>query len=320
MISIVIPAHNEAQVIRRTLSALTDGARPGEIEIIVVCNGCTDDTAELARAFREAGGGVRVLETDIPSKSNALNLGDAAATGFPRIYSDADVMLSLDSVRELARVLNEGNVLAAAPAVQTVFPPNTTWAVRAYYDFWMALPYVREGMMAAGVYAVSREGRRRFERFPDLIADDGFFRLQFAARERVEVPTATSVVSAPAKLWDLILIKTRSRLGFYQLRDRYPQLFGREAKSKGYGRAAWAILQQPRLWPCVVPYLWVNLISRRRARRQFRQGGYVWERDNSSRTSAAVESIDATHHEESPVPSPPNLRPSPVPSEACSKP
>ena len=41
MISIVIPAHNEANVIQRILSALTDGADDGELDIVVVCNGCT---------------------------------------------------------------------------------------------------------------------------------------------------------------------------------------------------------------------------------------------------------------------------------------
>src|SRR5262245_58336894 len=49
MASVVIPAHNEARVIERGLSSLLEGARPGELEIVVVCNGCTDDTAARAR-------------------------------------------------------------------------------------------------------------------------------------------------------------------------------------------------------------------------------------------------------------------------------
>jgi glycosyltransferase involved in cell wall biosynthesis len=286
-ISIIIPAHNEEAVIEHSLATMTRGAAPGELEVIVVCNGCKDATAARARAF---GDPVRVIETDIPSKSNALNLGDAAATGFPRIYSDADVILTIESIRELARALETGGVLAAAPMAKNVFPPNTSWPVRAYYDFWMALPYVQEGMMAAGVYAVSREGRAKFGPFPDIIADDGYFRLQYTGKERIEVPTAVSVVSAPAKFWDLILIKSRSRLGFFQLRERFPQLFQREAKSKDYRGAALAILKRPRLWPCAIPYIWVNVVSRHRAKKQFRKlaDKYVWERDNSSRVFVAA--------------------------------
>jgi glycosyltransferase involved in cell wall biosynthesis len=286
-ITIIMPAHNEESVILRSLEILTHGARPGELDVIVVCNGCRDRTAEIARAF---GYPVRAVETDIPSKSNALNLGDEAATDFPRIYCDADVLLSLESVREMARALKQPGVLAAAPAVKNVFPQNASWPVRAYYDCWMALPYVQEGMMAAGVYAANEPGRKRFDRFPDLISDDGFFRLQFSRQERIEVKSALSIVAAPASLWCLILIKTRSRLGLYQLKERFPGLFCRGSQSKNYGNALRAILKQPTLWPASVPYLFVNFVSRYRARRQFakltRGRKYLWERDSSSRPIA----------------------------------
>lgn len=282
MISVIIPAHDEVGVIEQCLHALIDGARAGELEVIVVCNGCHDATAEIARRFREP---VRVLETSVASKSNALDMGDQAATGFPRIYADADVMLTVDSLRELAKALQSGEILAAAPAVHTVFAPNTRWAVRAYYDFWMALPYVQAGMMAAGVYALSEKGRRRFDRFPNLIADDGFIRAQFLPTERREIQSAVSVVRAPATLWELILIKTRSRLGFYELKQRFPELFVREAHTKEYGRALWAIIRRPWLWAGVFPYLWVNAVSRYRAKKHLqRLSNYVWERDNSSRS------------------------------------
>src|SRR5829696_5509012 len=112
MISIVIPAHNEANVIGRCLASLLDGAAEGELDVVVVCNGCTDATADVAR---RAGPAVRVIETDVPSKSNALNLGDRAARGFPRFYVDADVVVPLASVREVGRVLESGAALAAAP-------------------------------------------------------------------------------------------------------------------------------------------------------------------------------------------------------------
>ncbi|MBO0838909.1 MAG: glycosyltransferase, partial [Actinobacteria bacterium] len=51
MASIIIPACNESRVIKRLLSRLVCSARDGEFEIIVVANGCTDDTAEIACSF-----------------------------------------------------------------------------------------------------------------------------------------------------------------------------------------------------------------------------------------------------------------------------
>src|SRR3954462_6356852 len=102
MISVIIPAHNEANVIERTLSELMSGAHPNELEVIVVCNGCTDDTATRAR---NAGTGYaakhainfQVIDTPTPGKINALNLGDKAATAFPRLYIDADILLPITS-------------------------------------------------------------------------------------------------------------------------------------------------------------------------------------------------------------------------------
>jgi glycosyltransferase involved in cell wall biosynthesis len=281
MTSIVIPAHNEAQVIRRTLEAFVPQAEDGEFDVVVVCNGCADHTADIAREFAPR---VRVIETDLPSKTNALNLGDQAAVGFPRVYLDADVTMSLNSLRRLAAALSTSKILAAAPAVDTIFKPESDWSVRAYYRFWMSLPFVKEGMMAAGVYAVSEEGRKRFGRFPDVIADDGYVRLAFEPAERIEVADAISRVVAPARFMDLVRIKTRSRLGVHQLRARFPGLFRREQRSKRYGQALASVLRRPDLYLCAIPFLAVSVISRYRANRQkASMSDYRWEVDASSR-------------------------------------
>ena len=91
MPSIIIPAYNEGQVIERCLDAVLADAKPGEFEIVVVCNGCKDDTAERARRY---GDRVTVVETPVGSKIGALNLGDDHATRFPRFYVDADIQLT----------------------------------------------------------------------------------------------------------------------------------------------------------------------------------------------------------------------------------
>ena len=88
--SVVIAAHNEAAVIDRCLDALLADAAPGELDVTVVANGCTDDTAAVAGTRA----GVRVVDLPEPGKVAALNAGDAVAVGFPRLYLDADVVLS----------------------------------------------------------------------------------------------------------------------------------------------------------------------------------------------------------------------------------
>lgn len=83
----LIPAHNEGDSIGATLTALLEQERLPD-EIVVIPNGCTDDTAEVARRFP-----VTVME--LPAlehrKSEALNLG-----WFAHGY-DADVIICLDA-------------------------------------------------------------------------------------------------------------------------------------------------------------------------------------------------------------------------------
>jgi len=245
-----------------------------------VCNGCTDGTAEVARTY---GRDVRVLETPRASKTGALNLGDAVVSGFPRFYVDADVTLPLASVRRIAARLAEREMVAAAP-VMSLDLRGSSLAVRAYYRIWVRLPYVREGMIGVGVYALSDEGRRRFGEFPDVISDDGYVRVLFGAGERIRVDDAPVRVYAPRGVADLLRIKTRSRLGLYQLAGRFPDLFARERTTKSYGNAMRGIFVRPWLWPAAAVYAGVVLETRRRARAQLASArNYVWERDQSSR-------------------------------------
>jgi glycosyltransferase involved in cell wall biosynthesis len=281
LLSIIIPAHNEAAVIVRCLNALLTDSRVGEIEIIVVCNGCSDNTAELARSF---GTPVRVIESDVASKTAALNLGDVEAKGYPRFYMDADVIIGIASIRKIASVLEHGQVLAASPRPSDIFLPETAWAVRAYYSFWTSLPYIREGMIAAGIYALSRTGRSRFGIFPGLIADDGYVRLLFHPSERLQVADAVSEVIAPRTFQDLLKVRMRIRRGIFQLRELYPELMRQEAGTKHYFRALMSVLSRPSSYLPALVYGYVLVASWIGARMQLQTNTRnVWERDESSR-------------------------------------
>ena len=128
MISIVVPAHNESSVIARTLSQWVGNPASDEIGVVVVCNGCTDDTANVARRF---GPTVHVVESDIAGKTHALNLGDQISDAFPRIYADADIVITVDAIRALARRLEQGDVLAVAPTAD-INLTGCSWLVRKY--------------------------------------------------------------------------------------------------------------------------------------------------------------------------------------------
>ncbi len=274
--SVVIPAHNEATVIGELLASLRPG--DGELEVIVVANGCSDATAAVARGFDN----VTVIETDVPSKSNALNLGDEAATVFPRLYVDADVLVTRDDVDALIGALDRPGILAAAPLPKLDFE-GCNRIVKWFYDVDLVMPSQQTGIGGSGVYAMSRAGRDRFGRFPDLTADDCYVRRLFAEDERVAVPEAQSIVRVPKNVAGLLAIKTRVHFGNYELAEKHPELLVNRGARNGPKLAKLAL--DPRWLPSVLTYGYVKFIARLRAKRRRKaQRPHVWERDDSTRT------------------------------------
>ena len=247
---------------------------------MVVCNGCTDRTADVARAY---GDDVSVIETP---KLPRLPPSTLATVSFPDFRGSTSTRTSRSPSHRCGGStsrLGEGDALAASP-VMHVDLRGSSLAVRGYYRIWVRLPYVRDGMIGVGVYALSEDGRRRFETFPDVIADDGYVRMLFGPGERVRVDDAPVRIYAPERLSDLVRIKTRSRLGRYELRRRFPDLVADERTTKSYRDAVGTIALRPWLWPAAIVYAVVQLQSRRRASKQLASiDEYVWERDDSSR-------------------------------------
>jgi glycosyltransferase involved in cell wall biosynthesis len=299
MISVVIPAHNEEAVIGRCLPALLRGARDGELDVVVVCNGCSDRTAQVARGF---GASVSVIETPVASKVHALNLGDDAARSLPRFYIDADVVLPLEHLRQLAAALSDRQMLAVAPRFRMNLE-HSSWFVRAFYAVNDLMPSSREGIGGSGVYGLSQQGRARFDLFPDLTADDGFVRLQFSPSQRVTVENCFSSVTAPRTLWELIRIKTRSHYGNMELQAKFPQLWTSN-RGQSNGGALKRLARRPTCWGKLAVYLFVKSAARWRAWRQLRFGrALVWERDESARAVAVTEPV-LPASEQPPLPTP----------------
>lgn len=97
-LTVIIPAHNEAHIIGRTLAAIETAAKDykGRVEVLVLNNNSSDDTAYVAQTALAGlpliGG--RVLDVPMPGKAVALNRGVAEiGTGyFVRIDADTQVL------------------------------------------------------------------------------------------------------------------------------------------------------------------------------------------------------------------------------------
>lgn len=206
--SVVIPAHNEAAVIRRCLDALVAGVDRLELDIVVVCNGCTDDTAELARS---SGHAVRVVELEQRSKAAALRAGDSAAVGFPRLYLDADVVLYGSAARCLLERLRS-DAVAARPPIEYESDRSSV-LVRSYYRARARVPAVHGALWGAGVYGLSEAGRSRFESFPDVVGDDLWVDRHFSREEVRIVDCPPVLVAAPRRTRDLLRVLRRTYRG-----------------------------------------------------------------------------------------------------------
>jgi len=277
MVSIIIPACNEESNIESCLMPLISMGGDVNFEIIVICNGCTDNTAKIVKGLSQD---IICIETDIPSKVNAINLGELNANFFPRVYLDADVKIDYIAGISMSLTLNSHHFVTSL--VPKMDLSESSWFVCAFYDIWLSLPYCKAGMIGSGVYALSEEGRARFEKFPDIIADDGYVRALFKEHERTVTKGHYAIVTAPKDLISLVKIKTRSRLGRYQLKDKFPELL--ENETKDFQGAFTALFLDFKLWPKLFVYISVNLISRFRARYQYFTKQTKWERDDSSRT------------------------------------
>jgi len=278
--SVVIPAHDEQIAIRRLLTALLERARPAELEILVICNGCSDATADVARTF---GDDVTVIEEPRPSKREALRVGDARAQTFPRLYVDSDVRIGTDDARSLVRALDTPEVLAAAPSRRLQTEGVSVW-VRAYYDVWEHLPQVRTGLFGRGVIAVSEAGFERIRSLPPVMSDDLAVSEAFAPGERTIVTDARVDIWLPRTLRGLIRRRIRVNTGTAQI----DSIHGRPTEDQTTVRSLLQIMRrQPTITLRVPVFVGVAVVSKIGARLRTARGDYdTWLRDDSRNESA----------------------------------
>jgi glycosyltransferase involved in cell wall biosynthesis len=114
-ISVIIPAHNEEKYIKRCISSVKKAAAqiPDEVEIIVVCNRCTDRTAEIAEA-----GGARVVTDESRCIAKVRNAGIAAALGEIIVTIDADNRMTKGTLKEVCDLLSSGQYIGGGAPIR----------------------------------------------------------------------------------------------------------------------------------------------------------------------------------------------------------
>ena len=151
-LSIVVPAYDEEDRIRPTLEEYAAHFTPiygGGFEIVVVLNGCRDDTRGVVEAVARDAPQVRMIEFVRPlGKGGAIWEGFASATGRRLAFVDADNMVRAPEAAKLVRALDTHDVAIAdrfsAPGVEADQPLTRKLigrVSRLWVRWFLGLPY-----------------------------------------------------------------------------------------------------------------------------------------------------------------------------------
>lgn len=282
--SVIVPAHNEARSIGRLLDALLGSPdsttlAPG-LDVVVVCNGCSDDTAAVAGRYGHRDD-LRVVQIPVASKIEALRTGNSYAHYATRAFVDADVIIDHDGLAAMQQAMERTGSLAAGPT-RVLDRHGVSLPVRWYYDVWERLPQVEEGLFGRGVVMVSAEGLDQLDLSADLLSDDLAMSEAFAPSQRVVVRGATVTIRLPKTVADLLRRRIRVALGNAQA-DRLG--VRTEAARTSMSDVLRPAVRDPRLIPKVLVFLAVTVIARTVARsHRASETPARWLRDESSRT------------------------------------
>ena len=110
MVSVLVPAHNEAGVIARTLEALLAQDYPRErTQILVASDGSVDGTDEIVAAFADRGVELyRAVQRG--GKAAVLNSASELARGDILVFCDANAVFARDALRQLVANFDDPRV------------------------------------------------------------------------------------------------------------------------------------------------------------------------------------------------------------------
>ena len=109
MLSVIVPAHNEASVLPATLTSICDHLTTSD-ELIVVCDSCHDNSADIALGFTN-----KVYSQTFGSAAQARNYGAAQASHNVLLFIDADTQFATDYFAHIKTGIAAGIDYGCAP-------------------------------------------------------------------------------------------------------------------------------------------------------------------------------------------------------------
>jgi len=270
-VTVVVPAHNEKECIAQTVRSLAASTHP--VEIIVVDDGSTDDTAAIVESLGLAS--VRVVRQPNGGKSTALNTGIALASYEVIVMMDGDTVFEPSTVANLvapfadpavgavagnARVGDRGRLISKWQHIEYVIGFNID---RRAQDRWRAITTVPGAVGAFRASALAEAGGVS----SDTLAEDTDLTINIGRHgwRVVYQPTARAWTEAPATFGQLWRQRYRWSYGILQslwkhrgaLRDGVTP---RRLAYLGLGTTALFQIVLPLLAPMVDVYLVYGMV------------------------------------------------------------
>jgi cellulose synthase/poly-beta-1,6-N-acetylglucosamine synthase-like glycosyltransferase len=184
-VSLIVPAHNEEDVIERKLENVLALEYPAEqLEIVVTSDASTDATHDIVGRF--AARGVRLIRCERGGKVAAQDRAVRETGGEFVAFGDANVEWDADALRELVAPFADPAVGMTCGHVRLVNPAGGTNQEGVYwrYEMWLR---ARESLIHSitgsngAIYAVRREAYREVDprfghdlSFPYLMVQNGY--------------------------------------------------------------------------------------------------------------------------------------------------
>ena len=229
-VDVVLAVRNGEQWLEKKLENLAALDYPKErLRVIVVSDGSTDGTGEIARAWQDRG--VVLIARPGEGKSAALNAGIAAAEAEILFFTDVRQRLASGSLRQLVACFHDPAV--GVVSGELVIADGESAEESSVGLYWKYEKWIRKRLSeidsffgATGcIYAMRRELAPKIPK--GVLNDDMFLPLAaFFRGFRLILEPAAKAFDVPTSLEVEFRRKVRTQAGVYQLLYYYPQLLG----------------------------------------------------------------------------------------------
>ncbi|MEJ7606467.1 MAG: glycosyltransferase family 2 protein [Bryobacteraceae bacterium] len=229
-VSVVLAVSNGAAFLRRKLESLLNLNYPRELmQLLVISDGSTDGTEDIAREF--ASRGVELIAVPKSGKAGALNAGIARATGEILFFTDVRQTLDRDSLRHLVACFADPET--GVVSGELIILDGQTLEEASVGLYWKYEKWIRKHQSnldslsgaTGAVYAMRRELAVPLP--PNTLLDDVHQPLAaFFRGYRLLFEPAARAYDLSASLDAEFHRKVRTLAGMYQVMVAYPALLG----------------------------------------------------------------------------------------------